>query len=72
MTPSCICETSIKMNNDMKTKENSKRRILSDEELKEVSGGAIILSVRCGLIKEKEECKKKGCAWNESGECRNK
>ena len=56
----------------MKTKENSKRRILSDEELKEVSGGAIILSVRCGLIKEKEECEKKGCAWNEYGECRNK
>ena len=56
----------------MKTKNNSKRVLLTDEELKEVSGGAIVLSVRCGLIKEKEECKKKGCAWNESGECRNK
>ena len=56
----------------MRTKENSKRVLLSDEELKEVSGGAIVLSVRCGLIKEKKECEKKGCAWKESGECRNK
>ena len=56
----------------MKTKENSKRVLLTDDELKEVSGGAIILTVRCGLIKEMKECEKKGCAWNESGECRNK
>ena len=56
----------------MKTKENSTRRILSDEELKEVNGGAIVMGIRCGLIKEKKECEKKGCVWKELGLCRNK
>ena len=56
----------------MKTKENSTRRILSDEELKEVNGGAIVMGIRCGLTKEKKECEKKGCVWKEPGLCRNK
>lgn len=58
--------------NIMKTKENSTRRILSDEELKEVNGGAIVMGIRCGLTKEKKECEKKGCVWKEPGLCRNK
>ena len=56
----------------MKTKENGKRRILTDDELQEVSGGMIILGIRCDSIKEKNECEKKGCVWKEPDKCRNK
>ena len=56
----------------MITKENSNRIILTDDELQEVSGGAIVMTIHCGLTKEKNECEKKGCVWIEPGECRNK
>ena len=39
----------------METK-NGKRVLLSDDELKEVSGGWIIFAIRCKQFKEKEEC----------------
>ena len=55
----------------METK-NGKRVLLSDDELKEVSGGWIIFAIPCKQYKEKKECEKKGCVWSESGECRNK
>ena len=55
----------------METK-NGKRVLLSDDELKEVSGGWYIFPVPCKQYKEKKECEEKGCVWSESGECRNK
>ena len=54
----------------METK-NGKRVLLSDDELKEVSGGWIIFAVPCKQYKEKKECEKKRCVWSESSECRN-
>ena len=55
----------------METK-NGKRVLLSDDELKEVSGGWIIFAIPCKQHKEKKECEEKGCVWSESGKCRNK
>ena len=55
----------------METK-NGKRVLLSDDELKEVSGGWFIFAIPCKQYKEKKECEEKGCVWSESGECRNK
>ena len=55
----------------METK-NGKRVLLSDDELKEVSGGWIIFAVPCKDYKEKEKCEEKGCVWSESGKCKNK
>ena len=55
----------------METK-NGKRVLLSDDELKEVSGGWLVIGIRCKQFKEKNECEKKRCVWSESGECRNK
>lgn len=54
----------------METK-NGKRVLLSDDELKEVSGGWIIFAIPCKEYKEKKKCEEKGCVWKESGECRN-
>ena len=55
----------------METK-NSKRVLLSDDELKEVSGGWIIFAIPCKDYKEKKKCEEKGCVWEESGKCKNK
>ena len=55
----------------METK-NGKRVLLSDDELKEVSGGWIIFAIPCKDYKEKKKCEEKGCVWSESGKCRNK
>ena len=55
----------------METK-NGKRVLLSDDELKEVSGGWIIFAIPCKDYKEKEKCEEKGCVWTESGKCKNK
>ena len=55
----------------METK-NGKRVLLSDDELKEVGGGMLVIGIRCKQFKEKKECEKKRCVWSESGECRNK
>ena len=54
----------------METK-NGKRVLLSDDELKEVSGGWIIFAIPCKDYKEKKKCEEKGCVWKESGKCKN-
>ena len=54
----------------METK-NGKRVLLSDDELKEVSGGWIIFAIPCKDYKEKKKCEEKGCVWSESGKCKN-
>ena len=55
----------------METK-NGKRVLLSDDELKEVSGGWIIFAIPCKDYKEKKKCEEKRCVWSESGKCKNK
>ena len=52
----------------MKTKENKKRQILSDEELEKVTGGLVQLinptSYECGKNTNKKDCAAaKYCCW---------
>lgn len=52
----------------MKTKENKKRQILSDEELEKVTGGLVQLinptSYECEKNKNKKDCiAAKNCWW---------
>ena len=59
--------------NIMKTKENNKRQILSDEELKEVVGG-LVQSVNpskatCGDIKNEKVCLANNRCYWELGKC---
>ena len=56
----------------MKTKENKKRQILSDEELQGVVGGLVQLvnpsSYECGKNKNKKDClATKNCCWGSFG-----
>ena len=56
----------------MKTKENKKRQILSDEELEKVTGGLVQLinptSYECGKHNNKKDCKAaKDCCWGPYG-----